>query len=371
MNEFIFTVDMEEITLNDLGQSMNTEFEKLYRHYLVKDTFNKQRFETESSNFFDKNVINYQSHDAFFENFTIAWRKQLIEGRFAAAEQLWEIATEIAKDWESKNHSKRIHKGAAYYFWGFTCILKEDFEKGFLLMHQSLDEDKRNTRIDFHATPAYAFVTLDFQKQDQLFKNKVLEITGFLHDMIQRYNKNRSGKLTLADLKSRLLQKSLSEEQAFLFVFELFQVKKLLAVNNMKLTYNDYGSLLLTETMFNICIILDNLIKEKNPAQWKYSEHLSFISQKMSLNLGQANIVQINVSFKTNFSRTLENLLSSQYTLASGLKLNPIEEDLAITYGVRNFGAHKIENQPVIYQNLQTIVERCLNAIFFTIESLY
>jgi hypothetical protein len=264
-------VDTQEITLN-------TEFENLYRHYLVKDIFNKKRFESESSNFFDNNDINYGAHDLFFQNFTIAWRKQLEDGRFFCAEQLWQIAIEIAKNWEAKNQSKRIHKGAAYYFWGVTCILEEDYEKGFLLMHQSLDEDKKNPSIDPHTTPAYAFVTLDFQKQDQLFRNKVLEITNFLDDLMQQYHKNRRGKLTLADLKSRLLQNSQLEEQAFLFVFELFQVKKLLAENNMGFTRNVYGSLLLAETIFNICLIgLDYLlfIVSPNPKSSRMSNLIS------------------------------------------------------------------------------------------------
>ena len=338
MTDFIFKVNTQDIILNDLGQPMNTEFESLYRHFLVKDIFSKKKFETESSNFFDKNDTNYGAHDAFFENFTIAWRKQLEEGRFISAEQLWQIAIEIAKNWEGKNHGKRIHKGAAYYFWGVTCILKEDFEKGFLLIHQSLDEDKKNARIDFHTTPAHAFVTLDFQKQDQFFRNEVLEISNFLDDMIHQYLKNRGGKLTLADLKSRLLENYQLEEQAFLFVFELFQVKKLLAENNMGFTYNDYGSLLLAETMFNICLILDNLLMKKNPTQWKYINHLIFISRKMSLSLDQINLGQINDSFKTHFSRALDDLLRSQYAFGSGLILKPIEEDLAITYGLRNFG---------------------------------
>lgn len=189
--------------------------------------------------------------------------------------------------------------------------------------------------------------------------------------MMQQYCKNRGGKLTLADLKTRLLHNSHSEELAFLFVYELFQVKKLLAENNMGFTYNDYGSLLLAETMFNCCLILDNLLKEKNPGQWRYSDHLAFISHKMSLNLDQTNIRQINTSFKTDFAKTLGDILRSQYTFRSGMILKPIEEDFAVTYGFRNFGAHKIEKQPVIYQNLQTIVQRCLNAIFFAIESLY
>ena len=52
---------------------------------------------------------------------------------------LWQIAIEITKNREGKNYGKRIHKGTVYYFWRVTCILKEDFEKGFLLMHQNLD----------------------------------------------------------------------------------------------------------------------------------------------------------------------------------------------------------------------------------------
>ena len=91
----------------------------------------------------------------------------------------------------------------------------------------------------------------------------------------------------------------------------------------------------------------------------------------MSLNLDQTSLGQINTSFKTHFPKTLDDLLRSQYMFGSGLILSPIEEDLAITYGFRNFGAHKIEKQPVIYQNLQTIAQRCLNVIFFVIESLY
>jgi hypothetical protein len=39
--------------------------------------------------------------------------------------------------------------------------------------------------------------------------------------------------------------------------------------------------------------------------------------------------------------------------------------------GFRNFGAHKVENQPMIHQNLHRVVQRCVNTIFFTIESLH
>ena len=77
--------------------------------------------------------------------------------------------------------SERIHKGAPYYYWGVTCILKEEIEKGFLLMHQALEEDKKSaTIVKFQNAPSYTFVTLDYLQQKQLFYDKVKEIANFL-----------------------------------------------------------------------------------------------------------------------------------------------------------------------------------------------
>jgi hypothetical protein len=65
VTNFVFKVNTQEIMLNDLGQSMNTEFENLYKHFLVKEIFNKMGFESESSNFFDKNDGNYGAPNAY------------------------------------------------------------------------------------------------------------------------------------------------------------------------------------------------------------------------------------------------------------------------------------------------------------------
>ena len=96
-----------------------------------------------------------------------------------------------------------------------------------------------------------------------------------------------------------------------------------------------------------------------------------FLSSRSSLNLNDQKIGELNNSFKDNFSNTLQKLLSSQYQFQDETKLQPIEEDLAITYGFRNFGAHKVEYQPVIYQNFDEISRRILNALFFSVEKLY
>ena len=59
-------------------------------------------------------------------------------------------------------------------------------------------------------------------------------------------------------------------------------------------------------------------------------------------------------------------LLSGTY-----LNLNDIERDFAVTYGVRNHGAHRLESRPIIYNRMRELTQSMLNALFFTIENLY
>jgi hypothetical protein len=185
-----------------------------------------------------------------------------------------------------------------------------------------------------------------------------------------RNRKMRNRKMTLSDLRVRFLRNSLLEEQAFLFVFEIFHLK-LLAESNLGLAHNDFVSLLHAETIFELCIILDNVIRKKNPAKGQYIDHLAFLSSMMSLNLTKDRLGKINGCFKNDFPKKLTDLLRSQYTSPDGANIQGIEEDLVITYGLRNFGAHEIQNQPEISNNLEAIVQRCMNSIFFTITSLY
>lgn len=106
---------------------MNEQFQKLYTYY-----------------FFNTGV-----YDKYFSNFTSLWNLLLYQGSFFYAEQLWQISIETAKKWDKRqNQNKKIHKGTPFYFWGVTCILKEDLEKGFLLMHQALEEDKKNIDLN-------------------------------------------------------------------------------------------------------------------------------------------------------------------------------------------------------------------------------
>jgi hypothetical protein len=330
--------------------------------------------------FFDQKIDDYGAHDYFFNQFTPIWDFFLNQSRFMTAGNLWRLALNFAYDWEEKNkkNNKRIHKGTPYYFWGVTCILNADLENGFLLMHQALEEDKRTHECDKPNTPAYSFVTLDHGNQKQFFKPKVEEVSRFVDEKLGAYRSRTEGVLTLADLKSKFLENSALQDEVFYFVFTIFRLKKLIQEIEQSLKENIFSTLLQANTILDLCLIVENTIRKQNIHKNKSLDGLTirplleFLSSRASLNLNRDNnLGRLCDDFERDFSNPLEQLLLSQYHFQGGTTLQPIEEDIAITYGFRNFGAHKIEDQPIVYKNFDEISRRILNALFFSIEKLY
>ncbi len=378
MSKFVFKIGEQMLQIENLGESMNSQFLRLHENHFSGRGFDLTKFRNEVLNFFDHSDGNYHAQDGFFNNFTIIWQFFLNQGRFKNAEHLWDLALNIAYEWENKNQNKRIHKGTPYYFQGVACILNGDLEKGFLLMHQALEEDKRTHQTNTPKTPAYSFVTLDYEKQDQFFRPKVVEIAKFIDEKLNIYRSSKGGTLTLPDFKSKFLEESALQDVVFYFIFELFHLKKLIAEIDQRLTQNVFSSLLQANTILNFCIIVENIIKKQKKYQNKKLNALTikplleFLSSNSSLNLHKNdNLKDLNDDFGKDFSKTVQELIKSQHKFQDGTTPQPIEEDLAITYGFRNFGAHKVEDQPVVYQNFDEISRRILNALFFSVEKLY
>jgi hypothetical protein len=336
----------------------------------------EQQFSIEDPQMFF-NQDNYDVHNSFFNRFTNVWHFFMNQKRFMHAEALWNLALGFAYDWQEKNN-KIIHKGTPYYFWGVTCILNKDLEKGFLLMHQALEEDKRTLCSNTPGTPAYYFVTLDYEEQDQFFKQKVEEIARFVDKKLAAYRSRTGGVLTLPNFKSNFLGNTTLQEVVFYFVFTIFRLKKLIEEIDQRLKENVFSTLLQANTILDLCLIVENVMKKQINKPTMY-ELLIQLSNQLSLNLHKGskgsqnnNLSKLGIDFYgENYGKTLKELLRSQYRFQDGTALQSIEEDFAITYGLRNFGAHKIENQSVVYDNFDEISQRILNALFFSVEKLY
>jgi transcription antitermination factor NusG len=295
-------------------------------------------------------------------------------GSFFFAEQIWERAVQTAKDWEALNPSRStIHKGAAYYFWAVTCILKEDLEKGFLLMHEALEEDRRNRSNELTITPAYAFVKLDYKQQHQYFIRKVNEITEFLEEKLKIYRSSRNGNLSLDQLKSAFMDNLDLVDQAFLFVYELLHIKKLLSETNQGLTQNAYGSILMINVIFTFILVIDNVIKhkynDKDPRRQDFANLISYLLNRSNLAMDLSKLKVINERANTDLEAVILDLLKAK--LFKNGKLKQIENDIGIVYTLRNSAAHRIRDRPFVYENFQQITDRLFNIFFLTIEKLY
>jgi hypothetical protein len=372
-DEFTFHINNEVLNLKSLTEQMNEQFKSLYRYYYNNESFDVDLFRKSASIFFDAH-LDLKSHDRFFNNFTILWQMLIRNGSFFFAEQIWERAVQTAKDWEALNPSRStIHKGAAYYFWAVTCILKEDLEKGFLLMHEALEEDRRNRSNELTITSAYAFVKLDYKQQHQYFIRKVNEITEFLEEKLKIYRSSRNGNLSLDQLKSAFMDNLDLVDQAFLFVYELLHIKKLLSETNQGLTQNAYGSILMINVIFTFILVIDNVIKQKyndkDPRRQDFANLISYLLNRSNLAMDLSKLKVINERANTDLEAVILDLLKAK--LFKNGKLKQIENDIGIVYTLRNSAAHRIRDRPFIYENFQQITDRLFNIFFLTIEKLY
>lgn len=374
MKDFKFKIGDTEFTVQDLGDSLNQEFVNLHKHFLIKEPFNHAEFDQVAHSYFDSHVGDWAAHDAFFGNFTIIWRWLLELGHSVAAEGVWEFALGSASTWEKAHRSCRLHKGTPYYFWGMTVLLRGDLDRGFLLMHQALDEDIRSSGTPSPDTPASAFATLDYSKQDQALRNEVQDAARFLDQLLNDYRQALGQTLTLSEFRDRLFNTADLREPLFLLVFALFKMKTVLTRVKPVLRTNEFAGLLETGVLFNLCLVIDSVIGYKNRRSRKLIDHLAYLSSTCQFNLSRERLIQLSSAWGQDF-RDFPNianaLLHGAFSFEDGLRPCPAEIDIALAYGLRNLGAHRVQGLQVIYENFEDVSHRTVSVLFLAVEHLY
>ena len=74
MSKFMFNIGEKIFQIEDLGESVNSQFLRLHESHFSGRDFDRTKFRKEALDFFDHSDGNYHAHDAFFNNFTIIWR---------------------------------------------------------------------------------------------------------------------------------------------------------------------------------------------------------------------------------------------------------------------------------------------------------
>lgn len=311
-------------------------------------------------------------HDQFFGFFTPMWANLFTRHHFFESIKLWNLAIGLSLDWEARNRPAKIHKGTPYYFLGVTAILNNELENGFLAMHQALKEDEKHSGGRRPEGPAYWFATLDSSRKEQFFGGKVEEVAAFLEDKLYEYSINRRRLLRLPEFRNRFLRLRYLSEVAFFFVYSLFRIQKIMLETHSIYRKNVLSSLLHSRILFDLSLVADKVIENKNTGRSDrptFREEILFLSSppRNLLSFDRGILNRLGGEFDNDFSGTMGSLLSGTYSTDP---LNDIERDFAIAYGIRNRGAHKLENQPIFYNKTRQLTQSILNALFFTIENL-
>lgn len=364
--------------MNKFNEPIDEEFEKAYLFFqqgkfILDECFKKALFD-----FFDKHHSdNYEVHNVLFQKFNPFWMSQ--PSNFYLADVVFTKILDLVNEWESNNQGKHIHKGTPFYFYGMMCISKQDIDKGLLLMHQAYQEDELLIKAGkiTDKTPAMCFIYLDDTKAEQFFRNKVIETVNFLNGYLMSY-----GSLNISQLRTKLLEDDDFKEESFYFVYCIFKLEKVITNINKNLKENILASYISTALIFELCKLAEVLLKRRYPEDTikrVYPNKADFIhyidyfckDSSINLNLRQGNIGYLNGELKNSstFSSTIDGLVQHSYAHKNFVSSpKPIECAIALTYCLRNFGGHKIEDQRILSNKFENIVTSILNFIFFVIE---
>ena len=365
-----FIIGGQQYVLESLEPALDQEFVALHAAFLSSAAYHWESLVEAAHAYFSKKNTNGYNHGQFFNNFTILWRGALNAGRFDGAERIWEMACDIAWEWERKNSSRLIHKGTPYYFWGMTAILRGDIDRGYALMHQALEEDVRESGQEFPNTPALALATMNAEKLEQAAHSWVAKKAEVLDRYLSAYRTSTSNTLDFKAFNTRYLQQPPNRHSVYSMSYVLGRLAKLLQTPEQALA-SDFAAQLRMDLIFRLLQIIESSLKAKNPKETTFKPQAVFLAKKAKLPVSDKDLTHVNSECKKSFEKTLCALLDGTFVLPSGGCATGLGRDLAVAYACRNYGAHQLVPVPTVLTHSEEIQQAVFNTLFLTVETLY
>ena len=256
--------------------------------------------------------------DAYFNNFTPAWKRYLAHGKLQDAIGVWRVAVAPVRTWETR-HRVLLHKGTVYYFTAMTWILAGDIDAGYLYTHKALGEDIRTHGRRHPQTPSRAFVVMESAEPNQAFRDWIVEKAAYVEECLARY-RPKNGSLTLADLEQRFLHDVDLREEAFLFSHTIARLVRLEALEAFS-AESEFAAQLAATLISSLTLLSESLLRRayqrrvpgKKPRL--FAGLLEFLSNSLGLGLTKDRLVDLNKMFRADFGATLSDLLDATLVL--------------------------------------------------------
>lgn len=328
-------------------------------------------FERTAFDYFQQNRLDFGAHAKFFGHFTPRWHQLCQIGNLTAAEDLWHQVVVIARKWE-KMTGDRIHKGTPFYFWGGTALLNGKVDMGFLLIHEALNEDMFGEscgEIPAEMLPAWCFVTLESERQEQYWKPLISDLSAFLDKRIFDYNHSCKMILDPSHFKSQFLKNKDSKEVTFFFVYSLWKFKHYLDTAR-DLDGSPFSTLIQLDAVLNLYVVLEEILKGYYGNDKLLYRLIEDFSKAHNLGVTECptgtEVKRINLvreRFETDPNDAISDWLS--YAVPD---YTPVQIALSVARLLRNAAAHSIRSYPALQGRASNLLQLALNAIFTVIE---
>lgn len=306
-----------------------------------------------------------------FEQFTVLWKYYLSHERYMTGTKLWQHVCNMTWRWERTNNTS-VHKGTPYFFLGGNQLMQGNLDNAFLFIHNAMEEDIRYSNqvgnSSFYKTmPAYLFSSLIDDPKNYLYPY-VQNAKKKIDVLINSHNVLLSKNISYIDFETKFSKNQDLEEPKFFFVYNLFTILNQDVIDTAELRKNEFSKLRNVDVIFNLCLILDEVMKKKT--------NEVFISGSVKkicgnhLNEQNAGDIFDSLNFKHDFENAVKTCLSMNYSYNTR---NVSKEVLILilVWGLRNFGGHRIEAKQLFVDEYQNLLEKLMSALFITLEKLY
>jgi hypothetical protein len=329
---------------------------------------------------FEKDVdAGYGAADCFFGSFTQVWRTLLSQKRIPQAIDHWIEVLQRVRDWENRSH-KTVHKGTPYYFLGATYIFAGDNDLGLRYLYDAIEEDKRVSiklgRTDsYKGAPAYMLASLLDDPRNFLYQPVVFPARKRIEGFLDAYRAKSGSSMQMSGFEHKFLQDTTLEFQKLYFVYVVLEIIKHESAWNPA-TANDFANMKNRDLLFDICLIVDGVLRERFPPASFISYGIyNLCSSKGWLNSADGDPSDLNRNLNPMITArpppSPQSIVPALIDLTLEYRGSPVRPEMSwllLAWHLRNYAAHELTPQQVLVQRYEEIIQALMNALFISVE---
>jgi len=171
-------------------------------------------------------------------------------------------------------------------------------------------------------------------------------------------------------VKHRFIDTPPSVDTVFLLTYTIARLRKIAELPG-HVTSNPFAGQLQLNLLFDVTLVIDTAIKNKNQTQWQFIDHAEHLLAAAGHPLTIQQLGDVNAQFKSNFDAALQSALDGSLTVQPNATLDRLQCDVALAYGLRNRGAHNLATAVTVRDRFHAVQEALFRVLCATIDYLY